>query len=58
MAATCLSSIYFGQKRKDVFTRLARILRSEEECECGYVKGSVYPSVALSPASGPLAQAA
>lgn len=43
MAATCLSSIYFGKKRKDVFARFARILRSEEES--GYVKGSVYSAL-------------
>jgi HEAT repeats len=43
MAATCLSSIYFGQKRRDIFDRFAKILRNDREG--GHVKGSVYSAL-------------
>jgi hypothetical protein len=40
VAASGLGRIYFGQKRKDIFRRLADQLRSKEQT--GHMKGGVY----------------
>ncbi|HEX4955563.1 MAG TPA: HEAT repeat domain-containing protein [Thermoanaerobaculia bacterium] len=43
MAASCLGSIYFGQRRKDVFKRMLGLLHDSELS--AFVKGGVYTSV-------------
>lgn len=40
MAASCLSSIYFGQRKKEIFRRTVDLLRGDSLS--GYVKGGLY----------------
>lgn len=43
MATTCLGSLYYGSRRKDVFERMAAMLRGDQQS--GYVKGGVYSAL-------------
>lgn len=56
MAAAGLGSIYFGQKRRDVFQRFAGQLR--DEMQTGHVKGAIYNALhelaGLPPSEWPL----